>query len=482
MRMRYLVILPAVALIALAGCSQKPTDLTYTTNSAQARDYYVQGLDKAENFFFKAAEDLFARAIEADPDFAMAYYQWALNASDNNEFLRRFKMAVERADKVPEVERLVILSTKASNDGDNEKSKALLVQAVQVYPNGKRLRLMMGNFYFGQQDYAAAESEYRKAISVDPNFAPPYNMLAYLLSNLDQYQAAIDALKQYAALRPKDPNPHDSMGEIYLWMGDHENSLKEYSNSLNLDSTFALSFAGLGHNYIFKGDLPQGRAMYEQIKAHARSAADTGTSFFWTASSYCHEGKYDTAIKTLEDQLQFTRAHGDAFLEATIYGQIAEIYREAGDLKKAIEMAAMERQVAERPEITLGARRAYQLDAVFTIAVSYAKMGKMDSAGLQLEEFRKSAEASPNPISAGNLNALEGILAYYGKDYEKAISKLALANSTDPLAKYYRAAAYEAAGKTGEAADAYANLAKYNRNSLSYGIVRPWAVAKANKS
>ena len=55
--------------------------------------------------------------------------------------------------------------------------------------------------------------------SLDPNFAPVYNMLGYAYANIKKYPEAISALKKYAELRPEDPNPHDSMGEIFLIIG-----------------------------------------------------------------------------------------------------------------------------------------------------------------------------------------------------------------------------------------------------------------------
>jgi tetratricopeptide (TPR) repeat protein len=481
MRHLFSGVLFLAAMAVIIGCSQKPTDLTYTSKLARAREYYIQGLEKADNFFFAEARDLFAKAVKEDPDFAMAYYQWAQVSTNTDDFLVRLNKAVELTDKVPAVEKLVILSAKALNDGDNQKALDYLDQAVKIYPDGKRLRFMLGNYYYAQQDLDSAEREYRKVISIDPNFAPPYNILAYVLSTLNRDDESIELLKKYAELRPKDPNPHDSMAEIYLYQGKHDQSIKEYGISLSLDSTYVASLAGLGHNHVFVGDYVGGRAMYEQIKARAGSTTDTNTSFFWIATSYCHEGKFDQAVKVLQEQLAFVQGHKDRYLEATIYGQIGEIYRESGDLKKAIEAVAMERQIAMLPDINAAARQGYLMDADITDAIAYAKMGKMDSTNIRSADLDALVKAMPGSIATGNYNALEGILAYYGKDYGKAIEKLALANSIDPMAKYYRAMALEDAGRTQDASDAYANLASYNHNSLSYGIVRPWAAAKVKK-
>ncbi|OGC95376.1 MAG: hypothetical protein A2W25_10380 [candidate division Zixibacteria bacterium RBG_16_53_22] len=481
MNFRALFIVAIVAAISTAAFGQDMSDLTYTTGSEEALELYIAAQEKLDNFLADEAGELFARATQLDPNFAMAYYGWANSSTNLKDFEARLGMAVERVEKASEAEKLVILSLKAQNEGDVKLGEELLAQAVGLHPNGKRLRYMLGNFHFGQQKYDSAEQEYRNVIAIDPSFAPVYNILAYLLSNQGRYPEAIETLKKYAELRPKDNNPRDSMGEIYLYLGDHKNSLKEYGNSLNIDSSFVASWAGLGHNHVFRGDFARGRAMYGKITTYANTMADSNTSMFWTATAFCHEKKYDLALKTLEGQLEFVRARDNPSLEAVIHGQIAEIYRETGESEKAIRAAGMERQVAARPEISKGPREIFLRDAAFTEAVAFARMGMTDSVNSRLEEYRRSAAESTSPIVAGNLNTIEGIVAFYGKNYELALTMLSKANELDPIAMYYWALSNEAAGKPVEAEKGFAELGSMNRNSLSYGLVRPWAMAKAGK-
>ena len=135
-----------------------------------------------------------------------------------------------------------------------------------------------------------------------------------------------------------------------------------------------------------------------------------------------------------------------------------------------------------RPEISKGPRDNFLRDAIFTEAVVFARMGNKDSANSRLNEYRRSAASSTNAVVAGTLNSLEGIIAFYGKDYSAAIAKLLQSNDFDPISIYYLASAYEASGKKNEAEKEFAELSSMNRNSLSYGIVRPWAMSKSKKS
>jgi len=103
----------------------------------------------------------------------------------------------------------------------------------------------------------------------------------------------------------------------------------------------------------------------------------------------------------------------------------------------------------------------------------------MDLAADKVNEFQKLADASQVPTVMNSVHALAGLVAYWSKDYEKAIGDLKLADPEDQYARYYLALADGMVGKNQEARDLYAGIAKYNHNGLMYALVRPSAAAKS---
>ncbi len=474
--------IPAIAALILAGvmsgCGQQPNDITFTTSSAEARDTFMNGLSKYEMLDFDGARELFAQAVEADSEFAMAYYYWALSSATTSDFEERLNKAVELADKVSEPERLVILSTKAGNEDNTALAKERLQQVVALLPQGKRARMFLGNFYYGQQEWALAEQEYVKVTQIDSTYAPVYNQLGYLFSNLERYDEAIEALRKYSDLRPEDPNPHDSMGEVYLWTGDFENSIKEYSRSLELDPEFTISIAGIGHNFVFQGQYERARDEYAKMLDHAESVRDTIASSFWIAVSYIYEGKPDKAVEVMKERLQIARAHGNAFQMAAINGQMGSISVEMGDLDKALEYSAAMREAAARPEISEGNREGFKRFVASIEAQVYARQGNMEVANAKVAEFEKSAEASGNNIVMMNIHGLKGVVACWNKDYPAAVEELRQADPQNQYHRYYLALALEEEGETDEAETLFKEIAGFNRNGLIYAYVRPAAMKK----
>jgi tetratricopeptide (TPR) repeat protein len=462
----------------LSGCRRQSQDLTFTTRSPEAQRLFLEGLENNDFFYFDEARELFGQATMVDPEFAMAHYFWALTATNANDFQERLARAVELAEGVSEPERLIIMSTQAGNEDNAALARQRLEEMVQLLPQSKRAHTILGTYYYGQQEWGLAEREFRAAIEVAPDFAPAYNMLAYTLSNSERYPEAIEALRKYSELRPQDPNPHDSMGEIYLWMGDHENSIKEYSRSLELDPNFVVSRAGIGHNYVFMGEFDKAKASYDGIFEYAETVADTNTGFFWKAVSYVHEGKHDKALETLRQQHDFAEAHGNAYLQATILNQTAIVYREKGDFRRALRAVKEVREIAARPDIEAGAREGYVRGCAFTEAIVSARQGRKETADSKIEEFRASAEASGNLVVIMAVHSLKGILAYWNKDYQTAIEELKQGNLQDQYSKYHLGLSYETSGEKERAREIFSEIANYNRNSLLYGFVRSAAMEK----
>jgi tetratricopeptide (TPR) repeat protein len=474
-------IIGLILLILLASSiagSQEAKDFSYTTKSPEALKYFLDGVDLIDNFRYGDASQLFERAIKADSAFAMAYDYWAATATSGEEGIKRINKAVELAATASEPERLTIMADKAISENKMDMARQYIGRLVELLPASKRAHYIFATFLDSQREDTEAEKEYHKTIAIDPNFAAAYNNYAYFLSRLGRYPEALDALKKYAELKPLEPNPHDSMGEIYLWMGDYTNSIKEYENSLKLNPRFVASIAGLGHNYVFKGEFEQARAKYSEMCTHAYSAGDTNTAYYWEATSYLYEKKYDAAIAVLQEQLSFIKARNDIYQEPNIHSNLAIVYREKGDFDKALGEAALERELAMNPGIESATRQGYIRDCLALQASILARQGKIDQAKAALAEYLKSIEGINDPALMRNYRGVSGVVAYFNKDYQGAIDELKQSDPANQYYRYYLGLSFELTGNNVQARKLFAEVASYNRNGLMYAIVRPLAAAK----
>ena len=465
--------------LVLVSCSQPTKDFTYTTKSKEALNYFNQGLAELDMLQLDRARGLFDKALELDPNFAMAHFYRAQTAVSGDEFRHHLAMAVKDMANVTEPEKLAIRQMKANSEDKTGEARTNLEKLVGLLPESRRAHYLMGIFYFGQQEWANAEKEFTTITMLDPKFAPVYNMLAYAYSNQMKYPEAIDALKTYAELRPSDPNPYDSMGEIYLHSGDYENSIMAYEKSLDIDPLFNASHAGLGHNYCFTEQYDKAREHYNMYRTQAKSVADTNTYYFWTAASYVYEGNKDMAIKTLLEQVEFAKVRAQVANQAGICQQIALMYLENKEYKQALAQVDKARALAKDPKLQKAAVEGIIRGTDALEARIYAAIGKKNEAAKSLEQMRISAMASNNAINEDNYHGAAGLVALAEGDYKLAIEHFNSANEQNMYQQYYRAMAMEKAGMGEAAKELYRKVANYNRNNYLYAFVREAAMKKS---
>jgi tetratricopeptide (TPR) repeat protein len=465
-----------IVAVLVVSCGAPNNDFVYSTESTEALEQFNLGLAELDMLQVDNARTLFDRALEADPSFAMAHFYRAQTAVSGDEFRYHLAEAVKHMANATEPEQLAIMQMKANSEDKTGEARDHLTKLVTLLPQSRRAHYMLGIFYFGQQEWANAESEFTTIINLDPQFAPVYNMLGYAYSNQMKYSEAIDALKKYSELRPDDPNPHDSMAEIYLYSGDHENSIMAYKASLNLDPSFNASYSGLGHNYCFTGKFDEAHESYNMLLTGAKSVADTNTYYFWTSVALVHEDKLDDEINILHEQIEFAKAHDMIAIQAACCQQLALLYLERGDYKKALAEAKTEHELAQNPKLQKAVAEGITRNANAIDARVSALQGRTEDAMKHLENFRISAEASKNEINIDNYYGLAGLVALSMKDYTKAIENFSQANEQNMYQQYYYAKALEGAGKADEAKELYKKVANYNRNNFAYAFVRDEAM------
>ena len=194
---------PGAGSLTAASSSKVPI----TTKSEDARKEFLQGRDLSEKLLAQESLQHFDKALALDPDFAFAELARANNSPTAKEFFEHLNKAVALADKASDGEKLFILANQAGANGDVAKQKDNLDKLVTAYPNDERAQFVLGNYYFGQQEYGPAIEHYKKATDLAPNYSAAYNILGYSYRQQGDYANAEQAFKKYVELIPNDPIP-----------------------------------------------------------------------------------------------------------------------------------------------------------------------------------------------------------------------------------------------------------------------------------
>lgn len=467
------LLLGVLVLIAGVFARDEGDKVPITTSSKEALAQYLEGRSLAERLRATDALPHFEKAVAQDPNFAMGYLNLAFAQPTAKGFFENLNKATSLVDKVSEGERLWILGVEAGVNGFPMQQRENYKKLVEKFPNDERAHTLLGNHYFGQQEYEDAIAQYEKALKINPDFSQPYNQLGYANRFLGNYEAAEKAFEKYITLIPDDPNPYDSYAELLMKMGRYDASIESYRKALRIDPHFVASYIGIATNYDLKGEHEAARQELETLYAKARNDGERRAALFATSVSYVDQGKLDKALAEMDKQFALAKNINDAAAMAGDLTAMGNILLEADkpdEAKAKYEKALKVIQNSDlSEEIKANAARGYLYNSA---QVALAK-NDLSTARMNAAEYKKEVEAIHNAFQIRLAHELAGRVALEQKNYDQAIAELQQANQQNPYTFYRIALAYEGKGDRQQASKFYKKAADFNAlNNMNYAFIR----------
>ena len=211
-----------------------------TTCNTEAYDNFLKGLDyfyRFTNKTNKQARKMFQKAVEIDPQYALAYsmlgqthlMEWSLGWSQDASTIElSFEMA----------------------------QKALDIDYSLPEPHE-----LLGNIYLWQKKHEQAIAELKKAVSLDPNNADWLAGLGGVLVWADRPEEAIKVIRQAMHLNPKYPPLYLwNLGHAYLLTARYEEAIEILKKTLTRNPDFWPSHILLAASYSALGRYDDARA------------------------------------------------------------------------------------------------------------------------------------------------------------------------------------------------------------------------------
>jgi tetratricopeptide (TPR) repeat protein len=469
------------ATAAAANDSNSPTaaapsstgKLPVTTSSDEARKEFMQGRDLAERLLAQDSIQHFDKALSLDPNFAYAELGRANSSQTAKEFFDHLKKAVALKDKASDGEKLLILATEAGANGDAAKQKEYLDKLLAAYPNEERAHFNLGGYYFGQQEYAPAIEQYKKATELSPNYSPAYNILGYAYRQNGDYPNAEQAFKKYIELIPNDPNPYDSYGELLLKMGKYEDAIAQYRKALTIDPNFVNSHFAISAALMYMGKHDEAAAELQKITDKARSDGERRTALFGMAVVDVDAGKMDKALADLDREYAVALKINDVAAMAADLQNKGTILLESGKYAEAKEQFEKALKMTEDSNLSQEIKENTKRFHHYNLATVALGQKDYPTAKAEAEEFRKGAEASKNPAQVRQSHQLAGMIALAEKDYDKAVAELQQTGQQNPQNLYRLSLAYQGQGNNAKAKELSAKAAGFNSlPQLNYAFIR----------
>jgi tetratricopeptide (TPR) repeat protein len=212
---------------------------------------------RTEQDLYRSIEE-FQRALGIDPDYALAHTGladayiligiWGLE--DSHSAFRTARRAAERAIAL---------------DDTLAEAHTSMGEVLKDY----------------EWDWGGAETAYRRAIALNPNYSTAHHFYAQLLATLARYSEAVDEIELARRVDPLSPGINAYVPYIYVAARDYERAVVEGRRAVELEPGSPLARWQLGRACLFSGNVRRAVAELETASqlANARTMWQAELSF-----------------------------------------------------------------------------------------------------------------------------------------------------------------------------------------------------------
>src|SRR6266516_4371008 len=264
------------------------------TENGEAYLAFVQAHDlqcAVEDFGkLKQSEQLYARAVELDPKFALALARYSQLES---WIFHIYEPTRER----------------------RQKARALAEQALQLQPDLPEAHLAMGfSYYYGDNNYDAAQKEFEIARRGLPNESEVYLALGAIQRRQGKWAESTANLEKAASLNPKDSWPLQNLADNYQVLRNFDAANKTIDRALALNPTAFGVLEIKSKLAIFeKGDFSVAEKALEALKSAQMTKEEKLNAANARVNIFLLERKYQEGLQEAEklpdDQLAAFPGH-----------------------------------------------------------------------------------------------------------------------------------------------------------------------------
>ncbi len=465
----------------------------FTTTSMDAYSYFIKGREDFYNQYAKDAITRLEKAVELDPNFAVAYLYlgWTYRLIRNSKYIEIFEKAktLSETTALTEKEKLMIDAEYASHiENNTEKRLEILNTIVEKYPRDKWAHLELSKYYRKRDMYSEVKKHAEIVLALDPSWGDAYEELAFAYANTGDNEKALEYLQKYSAAIPGDPSANLTTGHFYVKMGKIDDAIRKFKDALDIKPDFNIENY-LAYAYAMKEDYKESFQWIDRFIAKAPTEgmkADTGYTF----KGFYHYilGNSKQAVEHLQKAFEtpwfgFSRNPRAEYIMAYVNYERGEF-----DLCQDQFHRWLDRCQEKTPQDAVSDRSYNSFWLHCPLGAIDLKHGNIDSARSQLKKMEDLMPKITTPQKWEGYYWLLGQILLAEKSYDEAISLLKDAPRlkmpwiwlTQNIIVYnmfnidsFLAQAYKENGDIDQAIEVYERLTDPNPENRDGRLIRP---------
>jgi eukaryotic-like serine/threonine-protein kinase len=291
----------------LTADEQKQLVKHYTTNAA-AYDEYLMGLyfyNTRSRDGFNKAIDHFGRAIEKDPNFALAYGLMA-----DCYYLQLYYRYDSSPDRI-------------------HNAKAAAERALLLDDSIAEGHVALAMVKFDQKDHQGGIDSLRRALALNPNLAIAHQRYAWASCSFGHLDDTVREMKRAQELDPLSPTNNTALGVVLIFARQFREALAYCYKAAELDPNSAPIQENLAFAYALNGECQQALEHYK--KEGELSPESKGDALAFVVTVLAVAGRNSEAESSMDDLLDLARAGKVDPYNMTL------VYTARGDKERALE-------------------------------------------------------------------------------------------------------------------------------------------------
>lgn len=338
----------------------------------QARGY-LQDYHKPENL--QNAIFVFQRALERDPNYALAYaglgeayWQRFLASHDKNwvdEALVACQKAAALAPDSAEAEGC--LGVVYNGTGQYELAALQFQKAIGNEPTDDAAYRGLADALERLGKPAAAELTYKQAIQLRPNYWAAYNNLGMFYWKQGRYREGEEMFSHVTRLQPDNVRGYSNLGAMLILEGRYAEAIPSLLRAIGINPSFDL-YSNLATAYFYSRNYADAASAYElAAQLDPRNClvqGNLGDAYYWTPGKRAYAADaYLKAIALANEELRVNPK--DEYL----LGNLAKYHAMLGERQAALDVLKRGLTIApDAPEL------------LFDVAFVHQQFGETDEA------------------------------------------------------------------------------------------------------
>lgn len=271
MSRRWFVVAVLVVAAAVAvGLVALPRGPEWTTDSPEARAELDAALDAMMKLYRDDVQAHLERAVELDPDFAIAklFLAEQLRYDDEDRALRLWNEVLRAdLDTLSPREVFYIERYRAYQEKRVDDAERMVDDYLAKYPDDPLVLHEKALRAWRSARFEEAERLNRRLVEIAPNWVIAYNQLGYIAMSQGRFVEAEEYFTSYRFVAPDQANPHDSLGELYIILGRLEEAEASLRRSIEIKPDFWAAYEHLVLTRLMADDFAGAEAVLAEVRA-----------------------------------------------------------------------------------------------------------------------------------------------------------------------------------------------------------------------